>query len=178
MVTEGWLLVAVCIACGGVAWITARVARKRPVRADVWIPGELKDEVLAYSERTFRSGGDRPVVARVDRAYRGHGGVITLVELKTRPTGRVHPSDIIELSAQRVALAGETGEPVAVTGWVVVQTEAARTAYRVRLMSPLAIQRLALRRGALLDGKAQPTYPATTALCASCAYRNRCHPRS
>jgi CRISPR/Cas system-associated exonuclease Cas4 (RecB family) len=115
------------------------------------------------------------VVARVDRAYRDREGLITLVELKTRTADRVHQADIIELSAQRVALSEETGEPVALTGWVVVQTEAGRTAHRVRLMSPRAVQHLAERRDNLLAGTVVPRYPATNRLCKSCAYRQWCH---
>lgn len=56
----------------------------------------------------------RQLVARVDRGYRGRNGLITLVELKTRRRDR-YLSEVIALSAQRVALAGETGEPVAVS---------------------------------------------------------------
>jgi hypothetical protein len=175
VVTEDWALIAVCIACLAAVWTAARIVRERRVDVDDWMPRELKDHSLAYSERTFRSGGDTTVVARVDRAYRSPRGLITLVELKTRAADRVHQSDIIELSAQRVALAGETAEPVALIGWVVVQTNAGRVVHRVRLMSPDAVQRLASRRDALLAGSVLPGYPATTGLCTSCAYRRRCH---
>jgi hypothetical protein len=142
------------------------------------MPGELKDHTLAYSERTFRSGGDRQVVARVDRAYRGLNGLLTLVELKTRNANRFHLSDVIELSAQRVALAGQTGEPVARIGWVVVESSAGRTAHRVTLMSAPAVWELASRRDALLGGTESPSYPATRGLCASCAHRRRCRTRA
>jgi CRISPR-associated exonuclease Cas4 len=115
------------------------------------------------------------MVARVDRAYRGRSGLITLVELKTRHTNRFHLSDVIELAAQRVAFAGQTGEPVARSGWVVVESSAGRTAHRVTLMSPQAVWELASRRDALLAGTALPSYMATRGLCESCAYRRRCH---
>jgi hypothetical protein len=103
--------------------------------------------------------------------------LITLVELKTRGTDRAHLSDVIELSAQRVALAGETEEPVARIGWVVVESSARRTAHRVTLMSAQAVRNLASRRDALLAGTALPELPAERGMCASCAYRRRCHPR-
>jgi CRISPR/Cas system-associated exonuclease Cas4 (RecB family) len=114
------------------------------------------------------------VVARVDRAYRGRTGLIVLVELKTRQADRVHLSDIIELSAQRVALGGDTGEPVARVAWVVVESPTGRRAHRVRLMSPRAVRGLASRREALLEGTELPHYPATSRACASCTYRSRC----
>ncbi|MEW5835665.1 MAG: PD-(D/E)XK nuclease family protein [Pseudomonadota bacterium] len=172
--TELWLLVTGCAACVTAAWVAARVSRRRALEANAWMPRALRDHTLVYSERTFRSGGDRQVAARVDRAYRGRDGVISLVELKTRRTDRAQLSDVIELSAQRVALEGETGEPVARIGWVVVESDGQRVAHRVTLMSPQAVWGLASRRDALLAGAAPPSYPATGRVCASCAYRSRC----
>lgn len=172
---ELWLLFAACVVCVAATWAAAHVVHRRGAGADEWMPRELKDHTLAYSEKTFRSGGgDRQVAARVDRAYRGRNGLITLVELKTRRADRVHPSDVIELSAQRVALAGETREPVARIGWVVVESAGRRTAHRVTLMSPPTVWELASRREALLSGTEPPSYPATNKVCTSCAYRGRC----
>lgn len=176
--TELWLPVAACAVCIGVVLAAARIGRRRAEVANDWLPGVLKNHSLAYSERTFRSRGDRPVVARVDRAYRGQNGLITLVELKSRRNDRAYLSDIIELSAQRVALEGETGEPVSRIGWVVVDSAAQRKAQRVALMSPQAIWALASRRDALLAGTESPTFPATSGVCTSCAYRRRCHLRA
>lgn len=175
MTPDVWLLVAAGAACLSAAWAVACIVRRRPERADSWMPDELKDHTLAYSEKTFRSGGESQLVARVDRAYRGPSGLITLVELKTRTVDRAYPSDIIELSAQRVALAGETGEPVARIGWVIVESEAGRRAHRVNLIAQRAVLDLASRRETILAGTAPPAYPATSRLCASCAYRRRCH---
>jgi CRISPR-associated exonuclease Cas4 len=175
--TELWTSVVACAACVGAVWAAVRLVRRRAVEANEWISGKFKDHTLAYSERMFRSGGARQVVARVDRAYRARDGLITLVELKTRATDRSHLSDVIELSAQRVALAGETEEPVARIGWVVVESSAGRSAHRVTLMSPQAVRNLASRRDALLAGTASPEFPAQRGMCASCAYRLRCHPR-
>jgi CRISPR-associated exonuclease Cas4 len=172
--TDVWLVIAAGAAGMAAVWAVAYIVGGRAGRVDDWMPDELKDHTLAYSERTFRSGGDRQVVARVDRAYRGSSELIALVELKTRPADRVYPSDIIELSAQRVALEGETGEPVAQVGWVVVESEAGRRAHRVSLMGSEAVRGLASRRDAILAGTAPPAYPATSRLCASCAYRRRC----
>ncbi len=175
MTTDIWLVVAACMAAG---LAVAYIVRRRPGRVDDWMPEELKDHVLVYSERMFRYGGDRQVTARVDRAYRGPGGLITLVELKTRLADRAYPSDVVELSAQRFALEGETGEPVARTGWVVVESKADRRAHRVSLMTSHDVRNLAARRDAILAGAVTPRYPATSSLCASCAYRRRCYDRS
>lgn len=174
---ELWLLVAGCAACMTAVWVV-RVVRERAAAAREWMPGELKNHRLAYSERTFRSSGDKQVVARVDRAYRGRNGLVTLVELKTRRTDRPYLSDVIELSAQRIAVEGETGEPVDRIGWVVVESGASRTAHRVTLMSAQAVWDLASRREALLSGAELASYPRTSEVCTSCAYRGRCYLRS
>lgn len=89
---ELWLLFAACVVCVAATWAAAHVVHRRGAGADEWMPRELKDHTLAYSEKTFRSGGgDRQVAARVDRAYRGRNGLITLVELKTRRADSCSP---------------------------------------------------------------------------------------
>lgn len=172
--TELGILLADCVICVTAVWAAARIVRRLSLKVDEWMPEGLRDHTLAYSERTFRSGDDRQVVARVDRAYRGPTGLIVLVELKTRQADRVHLSDIIELSAQRVALEGETGESVAPAAWVVVESAAGRSAHSVRLLSPQVVWDLASRREALVAGTESPHYPATSRVCASCIYRARC----
>ncbi|MDR1425236.1 MAG: hypothetical protein LBI92_11640 [Azoarcus sp.] len=67
-----------------------------------WIPRELRDAELAYAEKLFKAFGPVVLTAKVDRAYRKRDGAIVLVELKTRRRLRSYPSDVIELSAQRV----------------------------------------------------------------------------
>lgn len=175
---EFWPFLAACVACVIAAWAATRVVRRRAAKANAWMPRELKDHTLAYAERSFRTGSDRQLVARVDRAYRRRDGLITLVELKTRRAKRTHLSDVIELSAQRVALEAETGELVARIGWVVVESEGRRTAHRVPLMSPRALWDLISRRDALLAGTELPRFPATSGACTTCAYRGRCRMRT
>jgi CRISPR-associated exonuclease Cas4 len=175
MATEVWFILAVCVAGVAAACTCAYLVRRNRKRADAWLPDELKGHLLAYAERKFTSRGERQVVARVDRAYRSPGGVISLVELKTRSADRTYLSDIIELSAQRVALTGENGEEVARVAWVVVQSAAGRRAHRVDLMSTRAVRDLASRREALLAGTALPMFPPTSRPCASCAFRERCY---
>lgn len=163
------------IAAGVVVLVVAALrARWRSQHTNNWLPKELGDASLAYVERTFRSEGSRPIVARVDRAYRSPRGVITLVELKTRAEDRVYLSDVIELSAQRLALSGETGEAVAPVAFVVVESNSGRTLMRVKLMSTDEVRKLADRRQDLLDGRLVPRDPAHLALCGKCTHRGRC----
>ena len=171
---ERWLLLTVLAVVAICLGVGARHALRRTARADRWLPEELGEARLAYVERTFRSTGPHSIVARVDRAYRSPQGVITLVELKTRRNERVHLSDIIELSAQRVALSGETGESVAPVAFVVVETGAGRRSRRVELMSTAEVENVAQRRKDLLDGRLAPRAPLHARQCLTCSFRNRC----
>ena len=67
-------------------------------------PAALRDAELVYVEKTFRTTSPVPIAAKLDRAYRLPSGQLVLVELKTRWNGGPNLSDVIQLSAQRVAL--------------------------------------------------------------------------
>ena len=102
MIGVVWAMMILAVAIGFVGWVIAgrRAAaaerRQRPVR--------LRDAELVFVERQFRSSGRWPVVARVDRVYRKPSGILVLVELKTRASPVVTRSDVIQLSAQRMAM--------------------------------------------------------------------------
>lgn len=171
---EPWLLVVVIAAVAILLGTAVRSAWRRAHRADRWMPEGLGEARLAYVERTFRSKGPRPVVARVDRAYRSPRGLITLVELKTRAEDRVYASDVIEISAQRLALSSETGERVVPFAFVVVESDSGRISKRVKLMSTDQVRKLVDRRNDLLEGRLVPRAPAHARLCGKCAHRKRC----
>lgn len=115
MLLNGWTFLALTVA---VLLIAIFLWRKVHVAATsrAWLPSELRDAKLVYAERVFRTGGATPIVAKLDRGYRNAKGVILLVELKTRHSNRHYLSDVIELSAQRLAVQMQTGEPVAEHG--------------------------------------------------------------
>lgn len=131
---------------------------------------------LAYAERLFRSKGAFRISARVDRAYRDRRGYLTLVELKTRDLDKVYPSDVIELSAQRVAIAAATGEAVHEEAYVLVQgTKGQRSrAHRVKLLTETQMAALAERREALLSGTTQARRTCINGICDHCAFVSPC----
>lgn len=178
MSNDDWLLVAVAITGTVAFWLALVSLRRRCAKAAAWWPEALRCNRLAYVERTFWSGTYPLIVARVDRAYRSRQGTITLVELKTRRNERIHPSDIIELSAQRLALSSETGEPVASSAFVVVEIAGRRRTQRVELMSEVEVEDLVRRREGLLAGRLVPQLTQRPGLCVSCGYRSRCQRRT
>jgi len=104
---------AVLVLAAFLGWLLLQW-RRRGEKA--WMPLGLRRATLAYAEKLFRGVGPVALTAKVDRAYRVEGKTLILVELKTRRSNRPYHSDVIELSAQRVALMRQTGDEVALHG--------------------------------------------------------------
>lgn len=171
------VLVLLGLAAVALLWLIRRGYRLRLVELDkAWLPVELRHARLVYTERVFRARTSVPIVARLDRGYRTAGGVIILVELKTRHLSRPYRSDVIELSAQRFAVQAQTGERVADYGYVVLQQvgRKRKIVYRVELLSEERVLGLTRRREAILMGEALPRYAASEHLCTRCAFKSEC----
>jgi CRISPR/Cas system-associated exonuclease Cas4 (RecB family) len=141
-----------------------------------WLPRELRNAELVYAETLFRSGGDVPITAKCDRAYRTRKGVIVLVELKTRGTDKTYASDVIELSAQRFAIQAQNGESVAEYGYVLVLGSNRRklNLHRVQLLSNTDVIALAKRREEILCGNAIPEPACSKKMCSNCSFKRNC----
>jgi CRISPR-associated exonuclease Cas4 len=102
------LLLVVAIAAVAALWVM-RGRRGGLRRTDLeWLPAELCDGELVWSEQTFRSDEPVPMIARIDRAYRTAEHGLTLVESKWRGVRRAFASDVVELSAQRYVMQRDT----------------------------------------------------------------------
>lgn len=171
------LLLALCALAATTLWTRTST---RPAEGDAdenWLPRALRGAVLAYSEHTFRSHRLR-LVARLDRAYRVSEN-LTLVELKTREIDHVYESDVIELSAQRVALMKTTGERVAQVAYVLLQEPGTRLRIvkRARLMTVEQVEDLAMRFKQVRAGAVMGNAAPSIGLCRKCAYRAECRAR-
>lgn len=146
-------------------------------RAD-WLPPELRRAQLVYAERLLKANEPFAMTARLDRAYRNKNGVIILLELKTRMADRCYPSDVIELSVQRLALMAGSSDLVADYGYVVVQRSASanNVSHRVNLLPREDIIAFVQRREALLSGWVAARFPCAPGLCRSCAFKKSCAP--
>lgn len=151
-----------------------RRARARLTRPG-WIPADLAGSRLVFAEKTFSIDLPIKLTARVDRAYYD-GIAITLMELKTRYAKRVHASDIIELSAQRLAVQGSTGERAYNFGYIVLQhpVTSRRTTHKVSLLSQEDVIGIAVRRRLVMQEALFPRNVDDTRCCLRCEYLAEC----
>ena len=122
-------------------------------------------------QRAFRTRWPIRLVARVDPGYRRQDGAIVLVELKTRCVKPPNFSDIIELSAQRLAVKAQRRNQVADAGYIVIQEPGSRkkTAHRVRTLTREEVIALAKWRDAIRAGLEDGQYTLAR-LCEQCAF--------
>lgn len=140
-------------------------------------PIELFTAKLLFSETIFRVSKPIALVARVDRVYLKPSGMLVLVEFKSRVQKKAYFSDSIQMSVQRIVLAGQTGLAVAGYGYVLVKTPHGGnrySAHRVELMSEHQVHSLNERRKAVLTGITAPSYPKGHPMCPTCDYRELC----
>ena len=175
--TTGWFILFIPLAIAAVmAWKMARRWRARASER-LWLPRELQDAQLAFAEKTFRTWRPVRLIARADRGYRLNGE-LHLAEFKTRTRAVAYSSDVIELSAQRLAIEKSTGERVSEIGYVFAQDPLSkrRSIHKVRLLPPADVIAVARRREAILKGRVIPRYTSSQGLCSHCAYRPECKP--
>jgi CRISPR-associated exonuclease Cas4 len=163
---------------GGASWIGLLAYRSGVRGAErATRPRALIGADLAYMETTFRIQAPIQLVAKVDRAYRLPDGTVVLVELKTRWSHAVRTTDVIQLSAQKLALEEMTGFRVAQYAFVSTMLPTGRLAlrhHRVALLDSATVVALALRRQAVIQGQVLATGPHAKHTCASCAFRPTC----
>jgi hypothetical protein len=108
-------------------------------------------------------------------------GLLVLVEFKTRWSNQPFLSDVIQLSAQRMAVMGQTGQSVASYGYVMVKAPTRRAlpiAHFVKLMTDEQVVALVRRREDVLAGRVLPRWSYSQKACPICAFQAKCdHPR-
>ena len=170
---------AIAIACFAMALARRRSHASRAALAErTSRPRALRDATLIYMEKQFRISNPVGLVAKLDRAYRMPSGMIVLVEFKTRRLDRPLLSDVVQLSAQRVAVMGQTGETVASYAYVMIKTRSWRAlpiAHRVNLMSHEQVVALVRRREGILAGRVLPRGPSSLKTCDACSFRGSCN---
>lgn len=142
-----------------------------------WLPAELRKAELKFAEQTFRIRWPISLTARADRGY-VVDGKIRLAEFKTRASDRVYASDVIELSAQRMAIEVGTGDKVSKTGYVFIQDLSGkkRSVQRVQLMGKHELMAVVRQREGILAGTVEPRHAESAGLCRQCEFRKECRP--
>lgn len=144
-----------------------------------WLPPALTGARLRFSEKTFLAARPRAMVARVDRVYETERGDFVLVDFKRRRTTRALPADVVELSAQRVALQASGHRCVSMTAFVAVVDPITHrvTPVEVRLEAEREIYVRQVRYVALLEGQLSPRGATSPAVCRGCGHRRVCPQR-
>jgi CRISPR-associated exonuclease Cas4 len=171
---SAWALLTLALALGMIVALHRRRAARADRKERASRPSELRDAQLLYLEKRFDVSEPVRLSTRLDRAYRMPSGLVVLLELKTRSVNRAFRSDVIQLTAQRLALERKTRH----VGYVVAQMpDGAREAHRVQLVSGEAVVALVRRREAILAGRINPRPAASVGVCTTCAYRSICPDR-
>lgn len=173
-----WLAVAVTVCVLSCLWVSiAALRRSRHDSAQSWLPPELLEAELVWSEREFRCEHPFAMVARVDRVYRRPDGVLVLVEFKRRAVARVYRSDIVQLSAQRYVLQ-RAASNVSACGYIgVAHPDGRIQMLAVRLEGAAKVeQRLARMTGLRTQGM-EPSGAIHPAICHGCLHRDVCKRR-
>ena len=176
MHTLGWAgaMAAILVVC---LWLGTRKARLRRTE-QAWLPVELQHARIEFAERYFYAKRPVRLIAKVDRVYKDERGTLFVTELKRRVKAQAYLSDVVELSAQKLAIERGGRRAVAEVGFVVVEHPVTqrRTPIAVRLLREHEIIAIATRYGHLVDGGAMPDKANVVSLCRSCAYADRCRP--
>ena len=145
-----------------------------------WLAHELQGATIAFAEKEFRARSPFPVGAVVDRAYRLSSGLLVLMELKQRERVKSFPSDVVELSVQKLAIEASGNAKVASHAYVVCESPATRmrTPIRVALLTEDEIIQLRDRHVALKTGRVIPIKVDHPAICKTCGFLAECKPAS
>ena len=161
-----------------VALVLAWYRQRLQFRERSSLPEDLKDASVEFAERLFHTKRPFPLFAKIDRAYTAADGSLVLTELKRRFHPQAFRSDVVELSAQRLAIERGFGRRVSAQGFVVVEHPAtgARTPISVSLLREPELVALRQRYQQLFVGAAVPQKANDVRLCRSCAYARSCKP--
>jgi CRISPR/Cas system-associated exonuclease Cas4 (RecB family) len=167
-------MAAILVMC---LWLGTRKARHRRTE-QAWLPVELRHARIEFAERYFYAKRPVRLIAKVDRVYKDESGTLFVTELKRRVKTQAYLSDVVELSAQKVAIERGGRRAVAEVGFVVIEHPVTqkRTPIAVRLLREQEIVDLAQHYVRLVDGGAMPDKANVAGLCRSCAYADRCRP--
>lgn len=158
-------------------WFWRRMRAQAIRNADAsWLPPELKRATLQYTERQFFTKAPFPLVARIDRGYLAASNEIVLVDFKRRKIKRAFLSDVVEISAQRLAMQGAGIRNVAMHAYVVViDPETSRkTPVLVNLEDESSIVRRRDRLNILRTGNVEPMRTPHQRICAACGHQDYC----
>lgn len=168
---ELWL---VLLLLGALVAVSATIGQREERRREQWAEGIFDSVHLQFSEQLFRSEL-HGLVGKPDRVY-VVDDVATLVDFKTRGRHVVFPSDIVELSTQRLAVEAQIGKKVARSAYVVTEApDRTRMRHVISLLDHTEILAIKERRRSILEGLEPARRAHRTGICRHCAYQKECN---
>jgi CRISPR-associated exonuclease Cas4 len=171
-------VVLVLVMLAVIAWILWRSWKAAGAQREEqdWLPARLRAATLSFSEKKFFEDGPYPLVARVDRAYLTPDGETVLADFKRRSAKRTFESDMVEISAQRVAMMANGVNRVSRLAYVVVvdSRTGTKTAIPIQLEDEHQIQDRIRRFIAIQDGRIAPRSTSSAAICRRCGHQTYC----
>lgn len=153
---------------------TAQIQYESSERSSM--PAELASARLVVSEQTFRRRGRRPFFAKIDQGFKTVDGRLVLVETKNHH--QVTVSDLIQLSAQAIAIASEVGSKygrIADYGFIRLQALNGPPAYHAYKLYPEhVLDQLVDRYHLLKEQRVSPLARPIQSRCARCVFRRQC----
>jgi hypothetical protein len=137
------------------------------------LPEMLRDAKLLWKERAVRCSTPVSLHGTLDEAFVDRSGTMILSETKLRRLKRVYASDVLQLSAYKLALEGE-GKRVAGKGFVRVITPGGNEYKVVTLMSADEVIAARKLHGDLVRGRSTGAKCNVESVCRSCEYKKPC----
>ncbi|GGY54392.1 CRISPR-associated protein Cas4 [Parvularcula lutaonensis] len=149
-------------------WLVIRGSRSDH---DAYLPEELRGATLAMSEKTLVRKKPVHVRGRPDEVWLKNGQR-TIVETKSRE-GRVFEGDRMQLAAYAYLLRGDGGPPVNPYAYIRF-TGGEQSFSKVKLWDDDAVIEAHRRFSQVTDGREEPRFAKTAALCRGCGHVERC----
>lgn len=131
---------------------------------------------VLWTERSFEISSPFPLRGTPDLVMQEEDGSLVIHDLKTRASGRVMRSDVIQLSLYRMLVARATGRRVSMTG-VVRFGPGGATQKAVGLLGDDELVAIHGRYFGILSGNVDPLFAEHRGLCQKCQYHcKECFP--
>ena len=155
-------------------WLGWRVLYGQGRTVVTEVPERLKKASIWGKERSVKTSSSVYMHGIIDEGFRLPDGTIVLSDTKSRDRRVVHESDILQLSAYKLAIEESTGERVSDDGYVRLLRPDKNEYIPVKLFDRERVVAAYNLYHDLVKGKFSGAKCESKGLCRTCAYRGPC----